>query len=130
VVEAARTSIHGPALVVPTETRTDSALAWVMLATVHAEHFIEPEPTARALIEQPRAHRHATDQAVIDLLVEHLDTEAVDIGTAKQYLDRHGPFDPERAEAVLERLLTQHPADQHVTFYLEAMRQALSPKED
>lgn len=101
-----------------------------LVAVRRAEHFIEPEPTARALIEAARARRHAADQAVIDLLVEHLDTEAVDIGTAKQYLDRHGPFDPERAEAVLERLLTQHPADQHVTFYLEAMRQALSPKED
>jgi transposase InsO family protein len=95
-----------------------------------AERFIEPEPSARALIEQARAHRHAADQAVIDLLVEHLDAEAVDIGTAKRFLDRHGPFDPERAEAVLERLLTQHPADQHVTFYLEAIRNALSTEED
>ena len=95
-----------------------------------AERFIEPEPSARQLIEQARAHRHAADQAVIDILVEHLDAEAVDIGTAKRFLDRHGPFDPERAEAVLERLLTQHPTDQHVTFYLEAIRNALCRKED
>ena len=95
-----------------------------------AERFLEPEPSARQLIEQARAHRHAADQAVIDILVEHLDAEAVDIGTAKRFLDRYGPFDPERAEAVLARLLTQHPADQHVTFYLEAIRNALSPKED
>lgn len=94
------------------------------------ERFIEPEPSARQLIEQARARRHIADQAVIDILVEHLDAEAVDIGTAKRFLDRHGPFDPERAEAVLERLLIQHPADQHVTFYLEAIRNALSRKED
>ncbi len=67
---------------------------------------------------------------MIDILLEHLDAEAVDIGTATRFLDRHGPFDPERAEAVLERLLTQHPADQHVTFYLEAIRNALSTEED
>jgi putative transposase len=95
-----------------------------------AERFIEPEPSARQLIEQARARRHALDQAVIDLLVEHLDAEAVDLGAAKRFLDRHGPFDPERAEVVLARLLTQHPADQHVTFYLEAIRNAMGPKED
>lgn len=100
------------------------------LVQARRERFIEPEPSARQLIEQARAHRHAMDQAVIDLLVEHLDAEAVDIGTAKHFLDRHGPFDPERAEAVLERLLTRHPTDQHVTFYLESMRSALSRKED
>jgi hypothetical protein len=95
-----------------------------------AERFIEPEPSAKALIEQARARRHAADQAVVDLLVEHLDTEAMDINTAKRFLDRHGPFDPERAEPVLKRLLSQHPTDQHVTFYLQAIRNTLSPKEN
>jgi hypothetical protein len=101
-----------------------------LVQTRRAERFMEPEPSAQKLIEQACAHRHAVDQAVIDILVEYLDPEAVDIGTAKRFLDRYGPFDPERAEVVLTRLLTQHPADQHVTFYLEAIRNALCPKED
>lgn len=95
-----------------------------------AECLIEPEPSARALIEQARARRHAADQAVTDLLAKHLDPEAMDIDTAKRFLDRHGPFDPERVEAVLKQLLRQHPTDQHVTFYLEAIRNTLSPKEN
>jgi hypothetical protein len=94
------------------------------------EHFIEPEPSAKALIEQAHAHRMAADRAVIDLLLEHLDAEAVDIGAATRFLDRYGPFEPEQAEAVLERLLQQHPSDQHVSFYLEAIRRAATDKED
>jgi putative transposase len=100
-----------------------------LVATRRTERFIEPEPSARDLVEQARDRRHAADQAIIDLLLEHLDPQAMDVGTAKRFLDRHGPFDLERAEAVLERLLTRHPADQHVTFYLEAMRKALASKE-
>lgn len=95
-----------------------------------AKRFIEPEPSARQLIEAARAHRQAADQAVIDVLLQHLDADAVDIGTAKRFLDRYGPFDPERAQDVLTNVLTQHPADLHVTFYLEAIRTALSTTED
>jgi transposase InsO family protein len=95
-----------------------------------ADRFIEPEPSAKALVEQARARRLAADQAVIDLLLEYTDRDAIDIGAAKRFLDRYGPFDVEQVETVLRRLLSTNPADQHVTFYLEAIRHALAHKED
>ena len=84
--------------------------------------FIAPEPSARALIEEARAHRLAADQAVIDLLIEHLHPAVIDVGACRGYLDRYGPFDPERAEQTLRRLLGQLPNDQHIHLYLDAIR--------
>lgn len=91
------------------------------------EHFIEP--SAKHLVDEARAQRHAQDQALVDLLLDRLVPAAIDIAAANAFLERHGPFDLERAEAVLDRLLGQHPADQHVHFYLDAIHQALSKKE-
>ena len=85
-----------------------------------AEAFVEPSP--RDLCRQARAARAEQDQAVIDLLVEHIDPAVIDVAAARSYLDRYGPFDPERAEQTLRRLLTQLPNDQHIDLYLDAIR--------
>jgi len=94
------------------------------------ERFVEAEPSVKQRIDEARARRQAADVALIDLLLEHLDTEAVEIGVARRFLDRYGPFDLEKAAIVLKRLLTHHPPDQHITFYLEAIRKALCHTED
>ena len=85
-----------------------------------AEAFIEPAP--RQLAIQHAEARMAQDQAVIDLLTEHLDQAVIDVGACRDYLDRYGPFDPERAEQTLQRLLGQMPNDQHIHLYLDAIR--------
>ena len=94
------------------------------------EGFVSPEPSAQSLIEGARADRATANQAIIDLLIEHIDTEALDTAAALAFLDRHGPFDLDRAQAVMKRILAIHPKDQHVTFYLEAIRRGLVMEEE
>ena len=101
-----------------------------LVETRRANHFIEPDPSVKKLIDDARDHRNAANQALIDLLIERLDSQAVNIAAAQGFLDRYGPFDLESAETVLDRLLSHQPADQHVTFYLEAIRKALCNTED
>jgi putative transposase len=115
----------------PPPTPTADYLGHLVQAR-RAELFVEPEPSMKQLIEQGMARTEEANQALIDLLLEHMDAEAMDIGAAKNYLDRYGPFDLEVAESVLERLVSQYPRDQHVSFYLEAIRNNLSTstKED
>ena len=88
------------------------------------EGFVEPPP--RQTSERARARRAEADQAVLDLLGERLDPGVIDHTTIRDYLDRFGPFDPERAEAVLDRLLRQDAGrDRHVAVYLDAIRDQL-----
>ena len=77
------------------------------------------------------AHHQRQDQdlAIIDLLIQRLDPAVINIAATRSFLDRYGPFDPDRAQAVLDRLLAQHLSDQHVDFYLNAIRENLCPKE-
>ena len=63
-------------------------------------------------------------QALIELLYEHLEPAVVDAGAALRYLNRHGPFEPQLAETTLQRLLSSLPNDQHISVYLDAIRQA------
>ena len=51
-----------------------------------------------------------------------VDSAVIDVGACLDYLDRHGPFDPERAEKTLHRLLGQMPNDQHILLFLDAIR--------
>jgi hypothetical protein len=86
-----------------------------------AEAFVETSP--KELANQHAQARMAQNQAVIDVLIEHLDSAVIDVGACLEYLDRHGPFDPERAEKTLHRLLGQMPNDQHILLFLDAIRQ-------
>jgi hypothetical protein len=52
-----------------------------------------------------------------------LDPGVFDEPTVRAYLDRFGPFDPERAALTLASLTASgERTDQHVTFYLDAIR--------
>ena len=84
------------------------------------EGFLEPAP--RALAEEHAARRDTADQAIVDLLAEHLDAAAFDEASARAFLKRYGPFDHETAATLLHDILDHEPRDRHVTFYLDAIR--------
>jgi hypothetical protein len=87
--------------------------------------FVEPSP--RALTEGAQVKRQENDQAVVDLLAAHLDPRVLDEPTVRSFLDRYGPFDPEKATDLLTQVLQREPADHHVLFYLEFLRDRLPP---
>lgn len=88
-----------------------------------ARGSVEPHP--RKLAQQALKRRADADRAVIELLSEQLAPGVLDHDAAKDYLDRHGPFDPDRAALTLERLFARgEQRDRHVTFYLDAIRDA------
>ncbi|MCP3986788.1 MAG: DDE-type integrase/transposase/recombinase [bacterium] len=77
----------------------------------------------RQVAEQLAQARAEADTAVVGLLRTALDATAIDEAAVREYLDRYGPFDPERARNVVERLLaTGLPDDIHSTVVLEAIR--------
>jgi hypothetical protein len=92
------------------------------------ERFLEP--TAQQRTEGALAHRRKQDEAIIDLLRLSLHPAVVDPEASQAFLDRYGPFDPHEAEQTLERTLLIHPRDQHVLFYLEAIRDAAKGEEN
>lgn len=78
-------------------------------------------------LQSPAAHaaerRRQADRALLDVLADVLDPGVFDEPTIRTYLDRFGPFDPERASLTLASLTASgEPTDQHVTFYLDAIR--------
>jgi hypothetical protein len=88
------------------------------------EGFVEPTPR-QADADRARARKEA-DDLVLALLHEHLHPDVVDEDLARSHLDRFGPFDPDRARTVLERLLASDlPKDSHVTVVLERIRDEL-----
>jgi len=79
----------------------------------------------RQLAEQARQRRAEADRAVLALLSEHLSADVVDQPAVRDFLDRHGPFDPDRAALTLEHLFERgEQRDRHVSFYLDAIRNA------
>lgn len=85
----------------------------------------EIEPHPRQLAERAQQRRVEADRAVVELLSEQLSADVVDQSAVQDFLDRHGPFDPGRAEQTLEQLFERgEQRDRHVTFYLDAIRNA------
>ena len=81
-------------------------------------------PDPKVWSEEARARRDEATVALLDLLTDRLDDAVIDPVEVRAYLARFGPFDVERTEEVLDRLLTSQPADLHVRFYLDAIREA------
>ncbi len=106
----------------PTEA-PEPAANWLghLVQKRRSEGFVEPTPAQIAAADAQQ--RAQADEAVVALLVERLDHEAFDGAAVRDFLDRYGPFDLERVEAVLDRLLANGPADLHVSVYLDAIRQ-------
>ena len=81
------------------------------------------EPTPRQMAEHAKKHRLECDQAICDLLEENLDVAVFNEGIVREYLNRFGPFDIERAGRTLGESLLEHGTDHHVTFYLDLIKQ-------
>jgi hypothetical protein len=82
------------------------------------EGFVQPAASASREPNQ--------DDAVVAALQRHLASEVFDEAVARDFLRRYGPFDPQRAEAALRDIVGDVAvATHHITFYLQAIRQAL-----
>jgi len=106
------------------ETETPAPTAdWLahLVAQRREQGFLEPSP--RQLAERAAARRAEADQAIVELLADVLDEAVFDEAAIRDYLERYGPFDVERAQGVLERML-EHGGrpDHHVHLYLDAIR--------
>jgi hypothetical protein len=88
------------------------------------EGFIEPTP--RQLKDAARKQRIEADEALVALFFERLEPAAINEAAIRSYLERYGPFEPERASAVLDRMLESTPKDLHVEVYLDAIRKQLN----
>ena len=78
-----------------------------------------------AVADDAVARRRADDDALVTLLSERLDAQVFDEETARDFVRRYGPFDPQRAAAVLDELLRSDRSDHHIHVYLNALREAL-----
>lgn len=58
---------------------------------------------------------------LLDLLRDHVDPAILDQAIVRDAVARFGPFDPERAVEVRDRLAADHPRDLHVRFWLNAL---------
>ena len=120
--EKAATEADNPQQKAPKDTGAPPVADWLghLVKVRRAEAFVEPSP--KDLAKQHAQARMAQNQVVIDVLIKHLDPAVIDVGACLDYLDRHGPFDAERAEQTLHRLLGQMPNDQHILLFLDAIR--------
>jgi transposase InsO family protein len=87
------------------------------------EGFIEPTP--RQVKDAAQRQRSEADEAVVGLFFDRLEPAVINEAAIRNYLERYGPFEPERARVVLERLLESTPKDLHVEVYLDAIRKQL-----
>ena len=99
------------------------------------ERFIDERPASMTSTEVDiatnpealdEAVRAEADNAVVEMLREHLDRDAFDESTARDYLRRFGPFDLDRATSALHETLERQRNDHHVGMYLAAIKEALS----
>ena len=80
------------------------------------------KPATRQLADTARLRRSQADQAICDLLEQHLEPAVFDETIARAYLERFGPFDPEQARDTLVELVRDGRSDHHITLYLDAIR--------
>ena len=87
------------------------------------EHTPEPlvDPLAEAL-----AVRAAKDEAVVELLREHLDDDIFDEASIRAFLQRYGPFEASDLEEPLLLVLELHGTDQHL---LTLLHDVVGPRE-
>ncbi len=89
------------------------------LVKTRRDQFL-PVVDNKASLEERRAD---ADDAIVTLLSERLDRHVFDEATVRDFLRRYGPFDPERAAAVLNDMLRDDRTDHHINVYLQAIRE-------
>ena len=99
------------------------AVDWLAhLVETRRDSFLKP--STRQFDDATRLRRSQADQAICDLLEQHLEPAVFDEAIARAYLERFGPFDPEQAKDTLTELLNDGRSDHHITLYLDAIRDA------
>jgi len=110
----------------PTAPASPPLVDWLgHLVARRQQDFIEPTP--KQLTQGAIAKRAAADQAIVDLFARRLDEAVFDEAVIRDWLARFGPVDLAVAEKLLGGLLA-HGArkDQHITFFLDALRRHLT----
>jgi len=87
------------------------------------EGFVEPTP--KQLKEAANQKRHQADESVVALFLEKLEPAVINEAAIRDYLNRYGPFDPERVADILDRLIESGPKDLHVEVYLDAIHKQI-----
>ena len=89
-----------------------------------AEGRVEPNPAT--LANQAKQRREKNTQQFIALLDSRLAQGVVASDEVRSFMDQYGPLDRDLAELTLdEMLLSGTPKDLHVSFYLNAIRDAI-----
>lgn len=87
------------------------------------EGIVEPPP--RQHIQDALAKREKARFELIDILTDRLEPGIVNAAQVRDFTDRFGPFDPELAALTVDQLIAHgERRDQHVAFYLEAIKRA------
>lgn len=108
----------------PTTPQAPPVADWLGHLTKRHRAESGHEVSARSLAGQvEQAHAEALN-AVVDLLRDRVDAAVFDEADIRAFLVRFGPVDAAQAEAALDRVLAQHPADLHIDFYLNAIPEA------
>lgn len=107
----------------PSQTSTQSTAAvgakadWLGHLVNKQREQSRLQPASAPTAQHKRA---ASDQAVIDLLAQRLDSAAFDETAARDWLSRFGPLDPEQVTLALDSALARGmPRDQHVRVTLD-----------
>ena len=108
-----------------TERNAEPVADWLGHLVQQRRQRVRGEPSPRQQAEAEQERRDEADQAVLALLRRHLDEDVVQEEAVLDFLRRYGPFEPVAVEAQLQRMLERAPADQHVSWYLEAIRAQL-----
>ena len=86
---------------------------------------VPEEPDPRAWKQSQRNQRDANTEALVEVLREHLDAEALDEPAVRIWLAEHGPFEEAAFTAALLRGLETLPHDMHPTIHLDALKEAI-----
>ena len=83
----------------------------------------EPDPADWRRAEKQR--RDARTEALLEVLREHLDADALDEPAVRIWLAQHGPFEVDAFTTALAGVLQSLPRDLHATVLLEQVREVL-----
>lgn len=85
----------------------------------------QDDPLPADFKQRKHEQAKAQNQALVELLTRRLDESVVDTAAALDFLEKYGPFDPLFAEGIIDEMLKAGATtDQHVSFYLESIREA------
>jgi hypothetical protein len=89
-------------------------------------HLVEERRNQLPALPKPPGRRAEADRRVIEVLRDKLDPDVFDRATVTDFLKRYGPFDSVAVEDTVVRVIERSGRnDQHVSFYLDAIKAAV-----